>query len=237
MVKMREYTRNRILLCTQQGLLVHARLRAVRASTGPAGPLSGLEAPVTRLHALPKSAPLRASGTGPLLFGEPQDERYGSAASVSGSAAGAVSDSLGREDAGSISAGSSEGSDLTTDSVDVAQLGASEPVGSWAAAAAPGVLLGTLGLAVEWLLQAPKEARRGAVLRAAQLLVAFVVQRPRPGGAAGEGGPADGRRRGVPAASSASHRWAGARWARWARSGRSRSSCRTRRRRRPRRAR
>ncbi|KFM25843.1 hypothetical protein F751_1457 [Auxenochlorella protothecoides] len=44
---------------------------------------------------------------------------------------------------------------------------------------APAVLLSTLCLAVEWLLQAPQEARQGAMLQATQLLLSFIVaERP-----------------------------------------------------------
>jgi hypothetical protein len=51
-------------------------------------------------------------------------------------------------------------------------------------------VLSTLSLAVEWLLQAPREARQPAMLRAAQLLLAFTLAPRGSGGAeaAGAGG-------------------------------------------------
>ena len=39
----------------------------------------------------------------------------------------------------------------------------------------PEVVIATLSLAVEWLLQAPQEARQGAMLRATELLLAFTL--------------------------------------------------------------
>lgn len=52
-------------------------------------------------------------------------------------------------------------------------------------------MVATLSLAVEWLLQAPQEARQGAMLRAAQLLLAFTLSpRSAAGSAAASAGAA-----------------------------------------------
>lgn len=42
----------------------------------------------------------------------------------------------------------------------------------------PEAVISTLSLAVEWLLQAPQEARQGAMLQATQLLLAFTLTSP-----------------------------------------------------------
>lgn len=45
------------------------------------------------------------------------------------------------------------------------------------ALSSPAVIISTLGLAVEWLLQAPPEARQGAMLQAAELLLSLLLVR------------------------------------------------------------
>ncbi|KAL4856367.1 hypothetical protein ACK3TF_003171 [Chlorella vulgaris] len=50
--------------------------------------------------------------------------------------------------------------------------------GSWKALNCPEAVISTLSLAVEWLLQAPQEARQGAMLQATQLLLAFTLTSP-----------------------------------------------------------
>ncbi|PRW39232.1 hypothetical protein C2E21_7090 [Chlorella sorokiniana] len=61
----------------------------------------------------------------------------------------------------------------------------------WRALDCPEVVVGTLSLAVEWLLQAPQEARQGAMLRATELLLAFTLapHRQQLGGGGSGGGP------------------------------------------------
>lgn len=51
----------------------------------------------------------------------------------------------------------------------------------------PEAVIATLSLAVEWLLQAPQEARQGAMLRATELLLAFLLC-PTASGHASSGG-------------------------------------------------
>ncbi|KAL6778871.1 hypothetical protein ACKKBF_B04265 [Auxenochlorella protothecoides x Auxenochlorella symbiontica] len=78
-----------------------------------------------------------------------------------------------------------------------------EPAESWQASVgrgvavnAPAVLLSTLCLAVEWLLQAPQEARQGAMLQATQLLLSFIVVTPGAGEEArGDASPSSRPRR------------------------------------------
>ncbi|KAL4440437.1 hypothetical protein ABPG75_003438 [Micractinium tetrahymenae] len=56
--------------------------------------------------------------------------------------------------------------------------------GMWRSVNCAEVVIATLSLAVEWLLQAPQEARQGAMLRAAQVLLAFTLSPRQPHGAA-----------------------------------------------------
>lgn len=72
---------------------------------------------------------------------------------------------------------SPEGVTERQDSQDTQHSGA-DSAGSWHSLDVAGVVISTISLAVEWLLQAPEVARQGAMLQATEVLLSFLASPP-----------------------------------------------------------